>query len=177
MQEEYAAALKSVGWGFIDPPARSGIQAAGADAAAAEAGPGLGKSPPAQQNSGGRASDLDSEGRQPARGRKRCVRQAKEAQSSSPPPAQLVDAASRSPSEIANSVGDKSGNFTEFLSRSEICLSLSFSGDSEICLSLSFFERKKRCIPLLLVLTNNCSSTGGCLARNLPGIELASPVW
>ncbi len=102
MQEEYAAALKSVGWGFIDPPpARSRIQAAGADAAAAEAGPGLGKSPPAQQDSGGRASDLDSEGRQPARGRKRCVRQAKEAQSSSPPPAQLVDAASAAAKVIA----------------------------------------------------------------------------
>ena len=92
--------MKSVGWGFID---RS-IQAAGAEAAAAEAGPGLGKSPPAQQNSGGRASHLDSEGRQPARDL-RCEPQSTEAQSRScPPPAQSVSAASAAAKDSSDNI-------------------------------------------------------------------------
>ena len=62
MQEDCVAVLEIGGWGLIDPPlAPSRNLAAGTEAAAVEAGPGLGQS---QQNIGSSASNLDSVGRQ-----------------------------------------------------------------------------------------------------------------
>ncbi len=79
MQENCVTALEIGGWGLIDPPlAPSRNLAAGTEAAAVEAGPGLGQS---QQNIGSSASNLDSEGRQQGGGSIICELQSMEVHS------------------------------------------------------------------------------------------------